>query len=96
MYSSHAPFLFFIFKCVNWSIGIVLQSMKKHEKEECLIQSPPPPQAPSPLDKIAHMCTEMDLCESNVDKSLISAVLKVIILLKRTVLLREYITATQL
>jgi len=65
-------------------------------KKKNALSRAPPPQVPSTLDKIAHMCTEMDLCESNVDKSLISAVLKVIILLKRTVLLREYITATQL
>jgi hypothetical protein len=45
---------------------MVLKSMKKHETEECLIQTPPP-QVTSTLDETAHVCTKMDLCESNVE-----------------------------
>lgn len=55
----------FIFKCVYWSIGMVLQSMKKHKKKNALSR-PPHPQVPSTLDETAHTCTKMDLRESNV------------------------------
>jgi hypothetical protein len=43
---------------------MVLQSMEKHEKEECLIQKPP---LPSTLDKTVHTCNKMDLCETNAE-----------------------------
>jgi hypothetical protein len=67
-YDSHVPFLYiFIFKCVYWSIGMVLQSIKKTLKRRMSYPDPPPAQVPSTLDKTAHMCIKMDLCESNVE-----------------------------